>query len=627
MFLNEAPRIQIDQLAHRSFKGTYRVRCEKDMKRHSYPKTVGFKEYGKKAEESLKDFLKALKLPCNSDLYTSIQLFLKNFSTIPKDQIWQVFLELTDVAKRENKLIEAQKLLQISIKIQPSAHQTWLEYSKLEEECGKIASALRILAVGLQFSPNCEQIFVKFLKIEEKIGEVSLSRRILGALHNSSIEKNWKILLEGALMEARNNNTDLARHIIHSLISHCSGFGPLYLEAAKFEEKWGKNFNLALETCEKGLNRIPRYGPLWSAALRITEKLQILSKSSYLLQKQQEIIKNAEIYLSKELLWRFFLDYSIYLDSKNLSEQSKHFIKKSLFSAPENLRWKVWIYAARAETKNQNFDKAFKILKICENDVPIKNRPLVLVELSQLYELVNQPLNAKNTMTEAWDLSGKDWKICLDKIGLEMRTNDWQAAKQIALQAISVNSSTGRLWANLIQILHATNSGLQMTAFITALQEVPKSGEVWCEGGRIRLNPYSEFFDLNKAQEYFGYAIQFTPQYGDSFIEMIKVLVLKGEIEKLKELKLSCINADPNYGILWFFCKGHVLDGPREVWKRAKRLVVDEVCKGKRGGFQGGRWNEGWIGIREVVMAYRRFSSLDINSKMKFVCGSEGVIF
>ena len=55
-----------------------------------------------------------------------------------------------------------------------------------------------------------------------------------------------------------------------------------------------------------------------------------------------------------------------------------------------------------------------------------------------------------------------------------------------------------------------------------ALKEVPKSGEVWCEGARIHLNPLSKAFDLETAGKYLGFAVQFTPQYGDSFMECLR---------------------------------------------------------------------------------------------------------
>ena len=59
-----------------------------------------------------------------------------------------------------------------------------------------------------------------------------------------------------------------------------------------------------------------------------------------------------------------------------------------------------------------------------------------------------------------------------------------------------------------------------------ALEEVPKSGEVWCEGARLHLNPLSRTFDLLIAQRNLDFAIQFTPQYGDSFMEHLRLTLL-----------------------------------------------------------------------------------------------------
>ena len=60
----------------------------------------------------------------------------------------------------------------------------------------------------------------------------------------------------------------------------------------------------------------------------------------------------------------------------------------------------------------------------------------------------------------------------------------------------------------------------------TCFNKVPKSGEVWCEAARLALNPTMPFFTLAKAQLFLKYAIQFTPQYGDSFLEFIRYLMV-----------------------------------------------------------------------------------------------------
>ena len=62
--------------------------------------------------------------------------------------------------------------------------------------------------------------------------------------------------------------------------------------------------------------------------------------------------------------------------------------------------------------------------------------------------------------------------------------------------------------------------------FLTALYYLPKSGEIWCEGGRIFLNPCSSLFNVLNAQRCLCNAITFTPQYGDSYIEVFYLLPL-----------------------------------------------------------------------------------------------------
>ena len=97
-------------------------------------------------------------------------------------------------------------------------------------------------------------------------------------------------------------------------------------------------------------------------------------------------------------------------------------------------------------------------------------------------------------------------------------------------------------------------------------KEVPKSGEVWCEGARLFLNPHSECFSLDIARQFLEFAIEFTPQYGDSFIEYLRLQMLvhspEAAVERLWQL---CINAEPNYGALWFHCKTSVLLTTRQV--------------------------------------------------------------
>ena len=135
---------------------------------------------------------------------------------------------------------------------------------------------------------------------------------------------------------------------------------------------------------------------------------------------------------------------------------------------------------------------------------------------------------------------------------------------------------------------------------------------------------------MDKAEQYLNYAIQFTPQYGDSFIEMLRVYLLKGQFHRISELKKSCVNADPNYGMLWFYCKNNSLDGPKEVWKIAKALMKNQICSIK--GVYDDPANKTewadcmWTGLCEANWSYLRNKSLSFIARSKLIYGSESLI-
>ena len=194
----------------------------------------------------------------------------------------------------------------------------------------------------------------------------------------------------------------------------------------------------------------------------------------------------------------------------------------------------------------------------------------------------------------------------------------------------------GRLWASLIQLRHEHGETEQVKILKSALQAVPKSGEVWCEGARIHLNPFSPTFDLNAAVRHVSFASKFTPQYGDSFLEQLRLCLIEqclvpiaepfvnnihtsllehGKMslsdaysfisEQVKqaadamktkqnesydlakflhvldtsELELSCSSADPNYGQVWFQCRHSPIDTACEVINRAKSMLATDVVR------------------------------------------------
>ena len=160
-----------------------------------------------------------------------------------------------------------------------------------------------------------------------------------------------------------------------------------------------------------------------------------------------------------------------------------------------------------------------------------------------------------------------EWKTHFEAVLLEIRSGCFDTAEDLVHQSLNVHFATGRLWATLIQLQHArarseADYDSAFRTFNQALREIPKSGEVWCEGARISMADHTNnlHFRFEQAEKYLDFAIQFTPQYGDSFLEMLKLYLLTGQEEKIATLKQQCIHAEPNYGVLWFFYKDSSLD-------------------------------------------------------------------
>jgi hypothetical protein len=85
-----------------------------------------------------------------------------------------------------------------------------------------------------------ENLFVKAIKVEEKGKNFENVRKLLGVLKDVPFEKSWRMILEGALFEGRCGNKEGARKAFKHLLKNCQTYGPIYLEASKYEEREGE---------------------------------------------------------------------------------------------------------------------------------------------------------------------------------------------------------------------------------------------------------------------------------------------------------------------------------------------------------------------------------------------------
>jgi tetratricopeptide (TPR) repeat protein len=587
--------------------------------------------------------------------------------SLPESVHWRVYLELADLAKRSNRYVEARRLYQQVCQLQPCASQGWLEYSKLEEECGHMNRVTNILHAGLEFCEYSENLLTRAVKHQEKMGNLAGARELLARLKHVGIDKVWRTVLEGALLEARAGNDAMARRVLKYLMHHVPWYGPLYLEAYKLERDLGHPMD-ALQIVERGLNAIPRYGPLWFGAFRLCEEMDTC-KALFHLPSTMDMIDRASSNISKELVWKVHLEAAQMLERAaveqlNASETavdsllmpSRQRFALTILTCPHNLRWKVWLAAARMELSVGNTNRARTLFLRAHKVVPDKGRSSSLLECARLEEFVGETDLARAILCKGRVDYGHDWKVWLESVLLEIRNGENFRAMEIGMRALEFHYGTGRLWATLVQLSYNTGGDkAQQQTLRRALNAVPKSGEVWCEGGRIHLNPFSDTFDLDRARRHLFFATKFTPQYGDSFVESIRFELLnqwlhpvalyiwkktksnltvddlsgsftslaayinditlvsyaarQKDFERLldqglskdiyrelipslrkklrpdslrsvidlNDLRLSCANADPNYGSLWFQCRRVPTDTPRRVIEDAAEDVADAL--------------------------------------------------
>mmetsp|Transcript_31440 Transcript_31440/g.34821 ORF Transcript_31440/g.34821 Transcript_31440/m.34821 type:complete len:1416 (+) Transcript_31440:200-4447(+) len=459
---------------------------------------------------------------------------------IPSRMHWKIYLELADLAKRSNRFEEARRRYLKVCKIQPQASQGWLEFSKLEEECGRMKRCAEILREGLKHCELSENLLARAIKHEEKTSNINRAREFLARLKHVGIDKVWRTVLEGALLESRAGNHLMARRVLKYLMHHVPWYGPLYLEAYKLERDLGR-LKEALVIVEKGVKAIPKYGPLWFGAFRLCEILD-RSENAFCLPRTTRMFERAISNISHELIWKVHLEASQTLERGALATVEKHSninihdalnagrkrLAMTALRCPANLSWRVWLAGGRMELTAGNIDIARKLFLRALKVVPEKAKMSTLLECARLEEFAGDIDLARCILIKSRQAPNTDWKVWLESVQLEIRQGAYQASLLLAKQAVRKYPGTGRLWACLVQLRFIEGAeDAQHLSLKHALRSVPKSGEVWCEGGRIHLNPLSKLFNLHEARCHLQFATRFTPQYGDGFLETLRLEIIE----------------------------------------------------------------------------------------------------
>ncbi len=461
--------------------------------------------------------------------------------------------------------IEALKVVKVGLTI-CKLNDTLLPRSIKLHERLSLHEDIREFLFSLKYEP-LERSWKSILEgclFEARIGNYTEARDVFKFLM-SYVPWYGPIYYEAFRLEERDGADSQALAIIRSGLRELPRYGPLWFGLLRIMERRDimqekKYWQIGEEPKLSNLNR------------ECEEAVKSISKEltwRVHFEKFQAEERAAEI--AAKGLFEQCTGFSLLACRRYMFANCRRSLTQSLLLCPSNLRWKLLLVGARLELGLGNIGTARNLIQRSFQEVPSKSKASVYIECSRMEEYVGNFDVARSILIFAKHQLQNDWRLCLESVLLEARRGNMLAAINLAKQAASLHPGTGRIWALYIQLNHRWERGaefllnrrvylqslidvlldgpsgnhgqtsnedleiLQKLSFMSpkdiiirkAIMEVPKSGEVWCEQGRCRLNPFLlDDFDMAAAQQSFAFAIQFTPQYGDTFIELLRLELL-----------------------------------------------------------------------------------------------------
>mmetsp|Transcript_47128 Transcript_47128/g.102531 ORF Transcript_47128/g.102531 Transcript_47128/m.102531 type:complete len:750 (+) Transcript_47128:27-2276(+) len=551
---------------------------------------------------------------------------LESLTRAAHDDTWKLCTELSDAARKAGDIQVAQAAIRAATKLKGDSPQVWLEAFKLHEEFGDLDGCTRICRRALKRCPNHEGLLLRLVKTLERVGDVDGVRSVLSTLQNAPVERTWKVLVEGACFEGRQGNLEVARSMLWALLDLLPAQGQIYCEAARWESQ--DSTEQALQIALRGAQACPKYAPVWQVVLREAERSRGVAAVGMFLDQALENV-------TSELFWKFHFEMAgAFLRTNNAHGCRKH-LAAAAACCGSSVQWKVWLQAGRMEYSLGCEQACRVLLQRAMQEAPGRMKPSVLLEQCRLEEICGNMESAREMFAAAPsrpDCDSSEWKVHLEHVLLEIRSGTVANARKVADKALEDHPATGRIWAATILVDHIANVAEARRNFVKGVSEVPKSGEIWCEGARLYMNPASKGFNLVEARRSLEFAIHLTPQYGDSFLEMLRLILLErlceyvkghpavvaargarsasggralqcselqyllratsnGCLEVLGEfqeemtavegsdyaaLEAVCSTAEPNYGLLWYWIKRSSWT-VRQIFEHMAKVLVQET--------------------------------------------------
>lgn len=260
----------------------------------------------------------------------------------------------------------------------------------------------------------------------------------------------------------------------------------------------------------------------------------------------------------------------IQVEGKPVIEAARANFQKAFEICPKLRKWVVLIYWANLEGtigRQEAMRDLYRRAQVCASD---KCKPEVLLVWARAEQYMNCHRSAETRLRELCTRYPQSWKGWSELTSFYLYHNCIKQARQVATRALSYHADKGRILAAYATAHLEKSNEVQIKNLLEqGMAKIPKSGELLCELGRLYANPLSSFYDPVKAQEYFSRAISYTPQYGDSIVELVRLRFLEGRADPdFTDIRMTCLKANPIFGFLWTVCKTLPSESTAQVFHR-----------------------------------------------------------
>ena len=456
-------------------------------------------------------------------------------------------------------------LLEMGTSVDPGAEASWIDRAKLLDELGDYARAEAVLQEGIHHVTPADQLARKLLKSFERTGSVRAARAFLGEMVHAGLPDSDCILVEGALFEMRQGRVEEAMELL-DYVREKKGWKPnVYSELVQYFERSGK-LDAVTDIITEGVKANPRNALMCQALLKSQKDTNAML----------QILRASSDRWTSEFRDKMTTTVCETLAIRGCMGVVRGLMADAIVHCSSRQRYKLLVTAAIIELAHSDPSLTPLILDFAVQVTPSKSRPSVLILLAKVYELNGEFERALASYERVAREYAAEWRVFFELAQFHVHRADITAAIAALCQGLQQHPGSGRLWAFRVQLEAFVSLSSQVDVLRDAINAVPKSGEVWCEAARIALNPLSEYFNLDAAQQYLEFAYRFTPQHGDSLVELVRARILKdGPNADMSDIAQKFICSEGNYGMLYVFLR-QIDDRPAsdvfrdavsEVWK------------------------------------------------------------